>query len=113
MIGMNSHILHQLFLQFWTTLQHAVDVVKRSKIRRWFQQKSRRSAALRAAFVVVAMGLAHQVSVRAPSHRGVVPTPFIIRPFFFCNRGDGLQAVKLAKAIVAAHRKQQLMLPSS
>ena len=69
-IGMNSHMLHQLFLQFWTTLQHAVDVVKRSKIRRWFQQKSRRSAALRAAFVVVAMGLAHQVRVRKALSQG-------------------------------------------
>ena len=58
---MNSHMLHQLFLQLWTALQHVADVVKRSKIRRWLQQKSRRSAALRAAFVLVAMGLAHQV----------------------------------------------------
>lgn len=59
-LGMNSHMLYNLYCETCALLMKIVNIVKRSDFRRFLQQKSRRSKALRFIFVVISMGLASQ-----------------------------------------------------
>ena len=59
-LGMNSQMLYKLYCETCVLLMKIVNIVKRSDFRRFLQQKSRRSKALRFIFVIVSMGLASQ-----------------------------------------------------
>ena len=59
-LGMNSQMLYHLYIETCSMLMKIVNIVKRSDFRRFLQQKSRRSQALRMIFILVSMGLASQ-----------------------------------------------------
>ena len=59
-LGMNSQMLYNVYLETCALIMKIVNVVKRSDFRRFLQQKSRRSKALRTIFILVSMGLASQ-----------------------------------------------------
>lgn len=59
-LGMNSQMIYDLYNQILALLMKLINLVKRSDFRRFLQQKSRRSRALRIIFIVISMGLASQ-----------------------------------------------------
>jgi hypothetical protein len=59
-LGMNSQMVYDLYNQILAILMKIINFVKKSDFRRFLQQKSRRSRALRIAFIIVSMGLASQ-----------------------------------------------------
>lgn len=59
-LGMNSQMVYDLYNQILGMLMKIINFVKKSDFRRFLQQKSRRSKALRIIFILASMGLASQ-----------------------------------------------------
>jgi hypothetical protein len=59
-LGMNSQMVYDLYNQVLGILMKIINFVKKSDFRRFLQQKSRRSKALRIIFILASMGLASQ-----------------------------------------------------